>query len=202
MSRLKPDERRRADRRHGEEASRASVEELAGGWTSRARPCGAIWRSSRSRGVVRKVHGGAVYCQTALREPAQGPPRRRPAGEDWRSRRPRRRRCSAPGDSLLIDAGHARRPLRRRRSERSGSFTVITNSLAVAAELWNAPHKSDVYLLGGRYLGDGQEMLGPLVGRADPRAAGGPCGADRSAAWTRTATAWISMPRRPSSRAR
>ena len=40
---------------------------------------------------------------------------------------------------------------------------MITNSVAVAAALWNAPHKSDVYLLGGRFVGDGQELLGPLT---------------------------------------
>ena len=45
----------------------------------------------------------------------------------------------------------------------SGSFTVITNSLLVARELRDAPRKSEVYLLGGRYFGEGDEVLGPLV---------------------------------------
>lgn len=33
----------------------------------------------------------------------------------------------------------------------------------VAQELWTAPAPGEVYLLGGRYFGDGNEVLGPLV---------------------------------------
>ena len=66
------------------------------------------------------------------------------------------------GDSLLIDAGSPPPPSPQR-SARVGSFTVITNSILVAQELWNAPQASEVYLLGGRYSGENQEVLGPLV---------------------------------------
>jgi DeoR family glycerol-3-phosphate regulon repressor len=67
-----------------------------------------------------------------------------------------------PGDSLLIDAGTTTAYFAQALG-RIGSFAVITNSVAVAAELWNAPNRADVYLLGGRYSGDGQEVLGPLA---------------------------------------
>ena len=66
------------------------------------------------------------------------------------------------GDSLLVDAGSTT-ALFAAELGRVGSFTVITNSLLVARELRDAPRKSEVYLLGGRYFGEGDEVLGPLV---------------------------------------
>ena len=65
-----------------------------------------------------------------------------------------------PGDSLLIDAGSTTAVFAEALG-RAGHFTVITNSIMVAKELWNASRRSDVYLLGGRYSGENHETVGP-----------------------------------------
>ena len=67
-----------------------------------------------------------------------------------------------PGDSIFIDGGTTT-SLFAAELGKVGSFAVITNSVLIASQLWNAPNRSDVYLLGGRYSGDNQEVVGPLT---------------------------------------
>ena len=157
---MKPGERRERISAIVRQASRASVDELAE-------------RLNISRETVRRdlallsEQGRSARC-TAVRSISR--PRGRARSTSAAGRRCPRRSAIAtaaaalfrPGDSLLIDAGSTT-TLFAQALGTVGSFSVITNSVAVAAELWNAPHKSDVYLLGGRYLGDGQELLGPLT---------------------------------------
>ena len=65
-----------------------------------------------------------------------------------------------PGDSLLIDAGSTTTAFAEALGT-VGRFTVITNSILVARELWNSPRRSEVHLLGGRYSGENHEAVGP-----------------------------------------
>ena len=112
------------------------------------------------QGILRKVHGGAVPAQTALESPL---------GERWAAARAEKiaigKAAAAlfqPGDSLLIDAGSTTAYFAEALGK-AGSFTVITNSVLVANELWDAPNSGEIYLTGGRYFGEGHEVLGPLV---------------------------------------
>jgi DeoR family glycerol-3-phosphate regulon repressor len=160
MSRLKPGERRERISAIVRQASRASVDELAERLQISRETVRRDLALLSEQGRVRKVHGGAVEFQTARESPLDD---RRAAA------RPEKTAIAAaaaalfrPGDSLLVDAGSTT-TLFAEALGKVGSFSVITNSIAVAAELWNAANKSDVYLLGGRYAGDGQELLGPLT---------------------------------------
>ena len=112
------------------------------------------------QGVVRKVHGGAVFTQTAFESPLQE--RFAAARQEKLALAEVAARQFREGDSLLIDGGTTTALLAAALG-RTGSFTVITNSLLVARELRDSQHKSEVYLLGGRLFGEGDEMLGSLV---------------------------------------
>ena len=87
------------------------------------------------QGVLRKVHGGAVLGADGAREPAAASGGRRRGRRRSRSAG-RRRRCSEPGDSLLIDAGTTTAYFADALGK-AGGFTVITNSVLVAKELWH-----------------------------------------------------------------
>jgi DeoR family glycerol-3-phosphate regulon repressor len=112
------------------------------------------------QGLVRKVHGGAVNAQTARESPLGD--RRVSARAEKIAIARTAAQLFREGDSLLIDSGSTTTYFAEALGK-AGIFTVITNSTLVANELWTAPFRSEVYLLGGRYFGDGYELLGPLV---------------------------------------
>lgn len=159
-SRLKPDQRRTRISAMVREASRASVDELAAALNISRETVRRDLALLSERGLLRKVHGGAVNFQTARESPLDD--RRGTALPEKRAIAAAAAGLFQPGDSLLIDAGSTT-TLFAEALGKVGGFSVISNSLAVAAELWKAPHKSEVYVLGGRYQGDGQELLGPLT---------------------------------------
>jgi DeoR/GlpR family transcriptional regulator of sugar metabolism len=157
---MKPEERRERIALLVKEASKISVDELA-----------AILETSREtvrrdltlmseQGLLRKVHGGAVFTQTALESPLGD--RRAMARAEKIAIGRAAARLFRQGDSLLIDSGSTTAYFAES-LKHAGAFTVITNSTVVAQELWSAPNPGEVYLLGGRYFGDGHEVLGPLV---------------------------------------
>lgn len=90
--------------------------------------------------VLRKIHGGAVHFQTARKAWRMIGWPRRETGKDG-DRAPRCRtvrglaqmqhlhRCRDDHQLLRGSAGKSR-----------GAFAVITNSVVIAAELWNAAH--------------------------------------------------------------
>jgi DeoR family glycerol-3-phosphate regulon repressor len=158
--RMKPRERRERISAMVREASRASVDELAEVLQISRETVRRDLAVLSEQGVLRKVHGGAVHFQTARESPLDD--RRAAARDEKLAIAAAAARLFEPGDSLLIDAGTTTTYFAEAIG-RIGSFAVITNSLAAAAELWKAPFRSDVYVLGGRYFGDGQEMLGPLT---------------------------------------
>jgi DeoR family transcriptional regulator, glycerol-3-phosphate regulon repressor len=157
---MKPEERRERIAVLVKEANRISVDDLA-----------AILETSREtvrrdltllseQGLLRKVHGGAVFTQTARESPLND--RRVMARAEKIAIGRAAAKLFRHGDSLLIDAGTTTTYFAESLKQ-SGTFTVITNSTVVAQELWTAPDPGEVYLLGGRYFGDGNEVLGPLV---------------------------------------
>ena len=142
------------------EASRASVDELADLLEISRETVRRDLALLSEQGIVRKIHGGAVHSQTARESPLGD---RRAAARTQKLAIGRRAaRLFEPGDSLLIDSGTTTSYFAEELGK-VGSFAVITNSTLIAAELWNAPKRSEVYLLGGKFFGDGHEVLGPLV---------------------------------------
>jgi len=157
---MKPGERRERITAVVREASRASVDELASMLDISRETVRRDLALLSEQGVLRKVHGGAVHFQTARESPIDD--RKAAARSEKIAIAHAAARLFAPGDSLFIDAGTTTGYFAKALG-RVGSFAVITNSVVIAAELWNAPNRSDIYLLGGKYFGDNQEVLGPLA---------------------------------------
>ncbi len=141
-------------------ASRASVEELAETLNISSETVRRDLAQLSEQGLLRKIHGGAVHSQTAQESPLDD--RRATARGEKLAIATAAAALFEPGDSFLIDAGSTTTYFAEALGK-IGKFSVITNSIAAAAELWKAPHRSDVYVLGGRYFGDGHEMLGALT---------------------------------------
>ena len=157
---MKPEERRERIAAVVREVSRASVDELASMLEISRETVRRDLALLSEQGVLRKVHGGAVHFQTAR----EGTLRDREASA--RNEKVAIGRGAArlfePGDSLFIDAGTTTSYFAVELGK-VGSFAVITNSVVIASQLWNARHRSEVYLLGGRYFGENQEVVGPLT---------------------------------------
>jgi DeoR family transcriptional regulator, glycerol-3-phosphate regulon repressor len=157
---MKPDERRERIATVVREASRASVDELAEMLDISRETVRRDLALLSEQGVLRKVHGGAVHFQTARESPLHD--RKAAARSEKMAIGRTAAQLFEPGDSILIDSGTTTSYFAEALGK-AGNFAVITNSVVIANELWNAPNRSEVYLLGGRYFGDGQEVLGPLV---------------------------------------
>ncbi len=159
-NKLKPEERRQRIAAVVREASRASVDELADLLDISRETVRRDLTLLSDEGVLRKIHGGAVHFQTARESPLDD--RKAAARPEKMAIARRAAALFEAGDSIFIDAGTTTSYFAEALGK-IGSFAVITNSVVIAAELWNAAHRSDVYLLGGKYFGDGQEVLGPLA---------------------------------------
>lgn len=157
---MKPNDRRKHITKLVQEASRLSVEDLAEQLQTSRETVRRDLTLLADRGLLRKVHGGAVFPQTATESPLDDRRERNRAGKLAMGEAAAG--LFQSGDSLLIDAGSTTGYFAQALGK-AGKFTVITNAHQVANELWNAPHQCEIYLLGGRYFGEGQETLGPLV---------------------------------------
>jgi DeoR/GlpR family transcriptional regulator of sugar metabolism len=117
-------------------------------------------RNLEGRGLLRKVHGGAVHQQTA-NETAFS---QRVARQRLEKERIGERAAALfnAGDSLFVDTGTTTAIFASALARRSG-LTVITNSFEVARRLWQGLGENRVYLLGGEYRGDASETVGPLT---------------------------------------
>ncbi len=156
---MKPDERREKMTSLVREATRITVDELAFRLDTSRETVRRDLTLLSEQGLLRKVHGGAVHMQTALESPLGD--RRATARAEKIAIGNTAAQLFSDGDSLLIDAGSTTAYFAEALKE-AGNFTVITNSTVVASELGSAS-KGEVYLLGGKYFGDGNEVLGPLV---------------------------------------
>ena len=112
------------------------------------------------RGLLRKVHGGAVSIQTASESAFAKRVRHQRIEKQAIARRAAT--LFSPGDSLFIDAGSTTAAFAVELARRD-RVTVITNSVEVAASLWGAAAGHRAYLLGGRYSGEVAETLGPMA---------------------------------------
>jgi DeoR family transcriptional regulator, glycerol-3-phosphate regulon repressor len=157
---MKPEERRERIVAVVRDANRASVDELASMLDISRETVRRDLALLSEQGALRKVHGGAVHFQTAqeglLRD------REASAREEKLAIGREAAKLFDAGDSIFIDGGTTT-SLFAAELGKVGSFAVITNSVIIASQLWNAPNRSDVYLLGGRYFGDNQEVVGPLT---------------------------------------
>ena len=159
------------------EASRASVEELAA--TARdlardgaARPGAALRAGRAAQGAWRRR-----VMPDGLREPAEGPLGRRRGRKSWRMAQ-KAAQLFRDGRQLLIDAGTTTALFRRRARPRWEFYGHHQLHRWSPANSGMRRNRSEVYLLGGRYFGEGQEVLGPLVVEQIQRAAGRPRRAD------------------------
>jgi DeoR/GlpR family transcriptional regulator of sugar metabolism len=111
------------------------------------------------KGVVRRVHGGAVSVESRLEEPLF---------DDKTSIAAREKRRIAeaalefiePGDTIYLDGGSTVLELARLLRE-STNITVVTNSLRAALELAGAGPK--LILIGGELRRLSQTLVGPLT---------------------------------------
>jgi DeoR family glycerol-3-phosphate regulon repressor len=157
---MKPQERRDRIAMLVNESSRVSVDDLAARLATSRETVRRDLALLSEQGVLRKVHGGAVPAQTALESPLAE--RRATARAEKIAIGKTAATLFEPGSSLLIDAGSTTAYFAKALG-RTAHFTVVTNSILVASELWAAPNSGEIYLTGGRYLGDGHEVLGLLV---------------------------------------
>jgi len=157
---MKPEERREKMATLVNEATRISVDELAALLDTSRETVRRDLTLLSEQGLLRKVHGGAVSAQTALESPMDD--RRSTARAEKLAIGRAASQLFNQGDSLLVDTGSTTACFAEALKS-AGNFTVITNSVMVAHELWSGPGNSEVYLLGGRYHGDGHEILGPMV---------------------------------------
>lgn len=112
------------------------------------------------RGLVRKVHGGALAPQTAEETPFDARLAINRAEKLAIARRAAM--LFQPGDSLFVDAGSTTVHFATAISS-AVRFTVITNSPLVAMSVSRPRGGSECYLLGGRFDGETSESIGPMV---------------------------------------
>lgn len=116
--------------------------------------------SLAERGLLRKVHGGAVRLQAALEDPFRA---RLDSNRDSKRRiGERAAELFTSGDSLLIDSGSTTILFAEALASKTG-ITVVTNSQLVAQAASKGPGKNSVFLLGGQYHHEGAETLGPMT---------------------------------------
>src|SRR5262245_15069376 len=141
---MKPDERRERITNLVREATKVSVDELAALLDTSRETVRRDLALLSEQGLLRKVHGGAVYTQTAIESPLGD------RSVTARAEKIAIGRTAAglfrQGDSLMIDAGSTTHYFAES-LKHAGPFTVITNSIPVAEELSSVPSAGEVYLL-------------------------------------------------------
>jgi DeoR/GlpR family transcriptional regulator of sugar metabolism len=113
-----------------------------------------------ARGLLRRVHGGALKPQTATEAPFH-----ERMAENARAKQ-RIGRAAAQlfedNDTLMVDAGSTTEAFAAELAG-AGRFTIITNSVGVAGRLHRGGSTSRVYLIGGEYRGEAGETVGSLT---------------------------------------
>jgi len=154
-----PEQRRREILIAVDRRQRVTVDELAASLRVSKETIRRDLTVLSERGLLRKVHGGAMNVQTAAESAFDKRVRQQRA--EKQAIAARAAALFEPGDSLFVDAGSTTAVFASDLARRSG-LTVITNSVEVATRIWGGGD-NEVYLLGGRYSGEVSETLGPLV---------------------------------------
>lgn len=161
---MRPAERRRKILELVNQSARVTVDDLSEGLKTSRETVRRDLSLLSEQGLLRKVHGGARAAQQAVQSAQESPLGERHATA--RAEKIRIGRTAAklfkPGDSLLINCGTTTIFFAAELA-RLGPFTCVTNATMVAQELWAAPQRGPVHLLGGSYFGEAFETLGPQV---------------------------------------
>ena len=112
------------------------------------------------KGILEKVHGGAILPRSAGEGPFQQ--RMNLNIEAKRSIARKAKQLVSPGETLFIDTGSTTLMFVDELSD-IDNLTVITNSTAIAKTVKSANQTTDVYLLGGLYQDDNQQTSGLLA---------------------------------------
>lgn len=160
---MRPEERRRKILERVQHAARVTVDELAEGLDTSRETVRRDLSLLSEQGLLRKIHGGATAAPAA-QSAQESPLAERRANARLEKIRIGRKAATLfqPGDSLLVNCGTTTIFFAEELA-RHGPFTVITNAALVAQELWAAPQRGPIHLLGGSYFGDAFETLGPQV---------------------------------------
>jgi DeoR/GlpR family transcriptional regulator of sugar metabolism len=116
------------------------------------------------RGRLRKIHGGAIFVEPRLYEPSIEGPFQARLSLNADGKRAIARcaiRLFGPGDTMFVDTGTTTLLFAEEVAQASG-LTTITNSAAIAA-LASRGASNMTFLIGGEYLADSTENLGPLA---------------------------------------
>ena len=160
---MRPAERRRKILERVQQSDRVTVEELAEDLETSRETVRRDLALLSEQGLLRKFHGGATAApmtQSAHESPLDER-RGRQRLEKIRIGR-HAAKLFQPGDSLLINCGTTTIFFAEQLAQH-GPFTIMTNATPVAAEMWKAPQRGPVYLMGGSYFGDAFETLGAQV---------------------------------------
>lgn len=111
-------------------------------------------------GRIRKTHGSAAVLDRRV----EGPFSSRMAEAEVEKRRIAGRAAALfeRGDTLFVDTGTTTLYFAESLAERSG-LTVITNSLLIAEAISKGGKDNKVFLLGGEFLPDAHQTVGPLT---------------------------------------
>ncbi|MBN1558039.1 MAG: DeoR/GlpR transcriptional regulator [Lentisphaerae bacterium] len=115
-----------------------------------------------SRGFIRRVHGGAVSLEDAVREAPFDDKAELAAAEKRRIAEAALQRIK-PGDAIFLDGGSTVLALARLLADRD-RLTIVTNSLRVAALL--AGGGPDMIVVGGEFRRISQTFVGSLTRHA------------------------------------
>lgn len=112
------------------------------------------------RDLLRKVHGSAVCIQVATEDDFS----KRINEQRLEKQRiaERAAKLFRPGDSLLIDGGTTTAIFATELGKLEG-LIVITNSIMVASQIKTGSGLNQVILLGGEYMEEIQETVGPMA---------------------------------------
>lgn len=116
-----------------------------------------------SRGLLRKVHGGAVHTQPTVHEPAFATKMGLALSEKTRIAEAAADLIE-PGSAIALSAGTTTNALARIVASRHDlrPLTVVTNSLQVTDTLFNAPGELEVVLIGGSRT-PSDALVGPVA---------------------------------------
>jgi len=155
-----PEARRDLIRRTVFERKRATITELANTLAVSEETIRRDLHELHQRGLVIKVHGGAIMPDRAGFGTVEK--RRLRMAEEKRRLSQRAVGLFSPGESLMIDGGTTNEIFAEALSTHV-SLTVVTNSIPIARAFWSAANDHTVILTGGELRLDTEETLGEIA---------------------------------------